>query len=248
MGDVINLEERRAVRRPERDALRLPGRRAIRGPDRDALRLPGRRAVRVPDRDTARAQVARSTRPTFFFDLACPLSYLSAERVERMLGDVEWIPATLSATGPSRPLSHTSAKRAHAETLAIAMRIPLIWPDSFPSGCPRVMRAACHAVHSGDGARFALAAGRLAFCGGFDLEDPEILAEAAAAAGIQPESSLAAADDPAYDLELQSTARRLRAADVLELPAIRAEGMWLGGEPAVEQALALRGNVRLGRG
>ena len=37
-------------------------------------------------------------------------------------------------------------------------------------------------AEGGRGAGFVLAASRLAFCGGFDLEDPEILAEAAAAA------------------------------------------------------------------
>ena len=46
------------------------------------------------------------------------------------------------------------------------------------------MRAAHYASEQGRGAAFVLAAGRLAFCGGFDLDDPELLAEAAAAAGI----------------------------------------------------------------
>ena len=32
-------------------------------------------------------------RARFFFDLACPFSYLGAERVERVLGEVEWIPS-----------------------------------------------------------------------------------------------------------------------------------------------------------
>ena len=41
------------------------------------------------------------------------------------------------------------------------------------------MRAAHYASQQGRGAAFVLAAGRLAFCGGFDLDDPELLAEAA---------------------------------------------------------------------
>jgi 2-hydroxychromene-2-carboxylate isomerase len=206
--------------------------------------------IYIKDRLEARAQVEepRALRPAFFFDLACPLSYLSAERIERALGDVEWIPASLSAAGPTRPAFYAAATRAHAETLAIALRIPLIWPDGFPAECPRAMRAACHAVEIGAGARFALAAGRLAFCGGFDLEDPDILAEAAAAAGIQPECSLAAAADPAYDAELHGTARRLRAAGVSQLPAICTDEQWLDGESAVARAMALRQALRLGRG
>ena len=73
----------------------------------------------------------------------------------------------------------------------------------------------------GAGARFALAASRLAFCGGFDLEDPEILAEAAAAAGIGLRECLAAAGDPTRDGALHATARGLLARGVRRLPAIR---------------------------
>jgi 2-hydroxychromene-2-carboxylate isomerase len=202
--------------------------------------------IYLEDRLAARPQSPGSARPAFFFDLACPLSYLSAERIERALGDVEWIPAFLAERGPSRPAAAATA-RAHAETLAIALRIPLVWPDGFPAPCPRAMRAACHATQAGAGARFALAAGRLAFCGGFSLDDPEILAEAAAAAGIQPECSLAAAADPAYDAELRATARKLRAAGVSAPPALCSDGRWLDGEAAVAEALGLRA-LRSGRG
>ena len=34
----------------------------------------------------------RASRSAFFFDLACPFSYLTAERVERALGDIDWVP------------------------------------------------------------------------------------------------------------------------------------------------------------
>ena len=46
------------------------------------------------------------------------------------------------------------------------------------------MRVAALAAERGRAAPFVLAAGRLAFCGGYDLDDPETLAEAAAAAGL----------------------------------------------------------------
>src|SRR3712207_6951120 len=41
--------------------------------------------------------------------------------------------------------------------------------------------------------------GRLAFCGGYDLEDPEVLGEAAAAAGIGLDDCLRAARDEGRD-------------------------------------------------
>ena len=34
-----------------------------------------------------------SLRPAFYFDLGCPFSYLAAERVERLLGEAEWVPS-----------------------------------------------------------------------------------------------------------------------------------------------------------
>ena len=61
------------------------------------------------------------------------------------------------------------------------------------------MRAAAYAAEQGRGRDFVLAAGRLAFCGGFDLDDPEILAEAAAAAGIPLEDCFHAAGDQRRD-------------------------------------------------
>jgi hypothetical protein len=41
-------------------------------------------------RRARRAQVA-SPVPAYYFDVTCPMSYLAAERVERSLGQVEWV-------------------------------------------------------------------------------------------------------------------------------------------------------------
>jgi len=57
------------------------------------------------------------------------------------------------------------------------------------------MRAAVHACDVDRGPAFVLAATRLAFCGGFDLDDPEVLAEAAAAAGLELDACLHAGGD-----------------------------------------------------
>ena len=57
------------------------------------------------------------------------------------------------------------------------------------------MRVAVLAAERGRGAAYVLAATRLAFCGGFDLDDPEILAEAATASGLTYEECMLAADD-----------------------------------------------------
>ena len=84
-------------------------------------------------------------------------------------------PTSVVRRGRSRPRCAGKPRRR-----AVELRLPLVWPDGFPVAAPSALRAAAYAAEIGAGARFALAASRLAFCGGFDLEDPEILAEAAA--------------------------------------------------------------------
>ncbi len=86
-----------------------------------------------------------------------------------------------------------------------------MWPDRFPGPVPSAMRAAAYASEVGHGRAFALAASRLAFCGGFDLDDPEILAEAADAAGMSLDGCLAAAGDRNWDLPLEAASRMLAA-------------------------------------
>ena len=142
-------------------------------------------------------------RAQFFFDLACPFTYLAAERVERAFSHVTWTP-TSSETLQRRCLGSTiprvrSACAQAAERRAAALRLPLVWPDGFPRPVTAAMRAAAYAAEQGRGRDFVLAAGRLAFCGGFDLDDPEILAEAAAAAGIPLEDCFHAAGDQRRD-------------------------------------------------
>jgi 2-hydroxychromene-2-carboxylate isomerase len=178
--------------------------------------------------------------PGFYFDLACPLSYLTAERVERTIGPVRWTPVPGSAlVGSVQATIEREWMREHAEARARALRLPLVWPENFPAPAARALRAAAFAVHYGVGSGFALAASRLAFCGGFDLDDPETLAEAAGACGLPLEECLQAAGDPAWDAPLQRTGRVLQEAGVRELPAFRVHGQWLQGDSALLAALYL---------
>lgn len=192
----------------------------------------------LAERRADRSRPQRSNRPAFFFDLSCPFSYLAAERVERILGDVDWVPTAATVLRRSEASEQLAAVRSHAETCAVALRLPLVWPDGFPGETPGALRAAAHAAEIGAGARFALAASRLAFCGGFDLEDPEILAEAAAAAGIGLRECLAAAGDPTRDGALHATARGLLTQGVRRLPALRAGTRWFDGDEALAAAAA----------
>jgi 2-hydroxychromene-2-carboxylate isomerase len=109
------------------------------------------------------------------------------------------------------------------------------------------MRAALYAAELGRGAGFALAAARLAFCGGFDLNDPEVLAEAAAAAAIPLDGCLSAAGDVARDGPIEDAGRWLLAAGADRLPALRVGRVLHCGEQRVAEAAAsLRAPTRFG--
>jgi 2-hydroxychromene-2-carboxylate isomerase len=200
-----------------------------------ALRLEedGRPAARSDEFATPAAD-----RPAFFFDLACPFSYLAAERVERLLGDVEWVPVPGESLHGSLSDSDRDAIVMRAATMAQAARLPLVWPDAFPAPVPRAMRAALYASEIGGGARFALAASRLAFCGAFDLEKSSVLADVAAAANIPVKECLAAADEEWRDEELQAAATSLTSQGVDDLPVVGVNGRWFDGLGGLVEAAA----------
>jgi 2-hydroxychromene-2-carboxylate isomerase len=180
-------------------------------------------------------------RAQLFFDLACPFSYLAAERVERAFAHVAWTaasPETLQRRCLADDPERVDRVRAAAELRAAALRMPLVWPDGFPRQVPAAMRAAAFAAEQGRGGAFVLAAGRLAFCGGFDLDDPEILAEAAAAAGIRLEHCLRAAGDPRRDGAAEAAGRKLLAAGADRLPVLRVGRALFWGEQRVGAAAA----------
>jgi 2-hydroxychromene-2-carboxylate isomerase len=191
--------------------------------------------INLSERFAARRS-SQHSRPAFFFDLACPMCYLAAERVERLLGEVEWVPA---APFGLRSETEFAQLRERAELRAGELRLPLEWPDHFPADVSGALRAASRAAETGAGDRFALAALRLAFCGGFELEDPEVLAEAAAAAGMTLEDCLKAASDPTIDATLNATSRSLIGQGVRQLPAVRVGRLIYDGERRLAEAAAV---------
>ena len=83
-----------------------------------------------------------------------------------------------------------------------------------------------------------LAASRLAFCGGFELDDPEVLAEAAAAANIPLHDAFAAATDEMRDGPMLDDALRLLAAGAEVLPTIQVGRLLFSGEDRLSEAAA----------
>jgi 2-hydroxychromene-2-carboxylate isomerase len=189
----------------------------------------------------------RGVSPVFYFDLGCPYSYLALERVDRLLPDVRWCPTLAENLHATDPWADAPA-RATAERRARDLGLPLIWPARNARSPRRAMRVALHAVEHGPGAQFALAAARLAFCGGYDLDDPAVVAEAAAAASLDLEPALRAAHNEQLDEALEESGRRLLAAGATCLPAFGIDRRLRCGETSIGLAAAALRAARRGAG
>lgn len=178
----------------------------------------------------------RFARTTFAFDLALPQTYLAAERVDRDFPGVRWQPAYASAVWDV-PVPMARLIR-EAEQRASELGAPLVWLEPMPVEVRPAMRAAALACELGRGAAFVLAASRLAFCGGFDLGDPEVLAEAAAAACIPLDACIDAAGDARRDTAMLDAGHRLADLGARALPALRVGRQLFDGEGRITEAFA----------
>jgi 2-hydroxychromene-2-carboxylate isomerase len=174
-------------------------------------------------------------RATLYFDLRSPYTYLVAERADRLFDGLEWRPASADVLHGGE--LDDDAPRSAADRARL-LGLPLVWPEDRPYRVLRAMRVASLAVERGCGGAFVLAASRLAFCGGFDLDDPEILAEAAAAAGIALDDAFHAAGDVARDGPIDAAARLLLAAGVERLPVLKVGRTLFSGEDRLMEAAA----------
>jgi 2-hydroxychromene-2-carboxylate isomerase len=186
-----------------------------------------------------RASASRSGRPpaTLYFDLSSPYTYLAAERAERLFAGLQWQPASADML-PGAEWT-PDAMRAAGERAAL-LGLPLMWPEERPLRTRGAMRVASLAHECGRGAAFVLAASRLVFCGGFELDDPDILAEAAAAAGMSLRATLAAVGDARHDEPIEQAGRLLLTAGATRLPALRVGRMLFCGEDRLAEAAAAR--------
>jgi 2-hydroxychromene-2-carboxylate isomerase len=207
----------------------------------DLISLAHRRASRTAAGGSDLAtRGGRSPRVTFYFDLASPWTYLAAERADRLFHGARWAPAIGDArsVGPAAADPRDDAFRAAAERRAKELRLPLVWPETWPVVGRGAMRVAALAAEQGRAAPFVLATGRLAYCGGYELDDPEILAEAAAAAGLRLHEALAAAGQVRRDGAMERTALRLLRSGADELPVVTVGRLLFAGERRLTEAAA----------
>lgn len=193
---------------------------------------------RMADRSRPSAEASR-----FFFAVDDPISYLTAERVERALGPIDWVPvlgplseaAVFESTEERAALARARMRLAERE--AEHLELPLVEPHRFPMNGRKAARAAVFAADAGTGAAFSLALLRLAFCGGYDIDSTPVIQEAAATAGLNPTDAVTAARDSRLDLRLDATSQGLRARGVRTPPAISIGTTWFDGSDAVISAV-----------
>jgi len=127
--------------------------------------------------------------PAFYFDLASPECYLSAERIMTLLPmAAEWIPIRGSALpSPGEP----AEQRALVEELAAerSLQAPR-WPTPFPFESEQAMLAATYAKQIGRTVPFVLAAFRQAYAGGRALDDDDNIVIAGSACEMHPAALL----------------------------------------------------------
>lgn len=179
-------------------------------------------------------------RSTLYFDLGSPYTYLAAERADRLFAQLEWVPAS-AETLHAADLTEVGMDAVRERALLLGL--PFVSPEEPPKNVRGAMRVAALAAELGCAAAFVLAASRLAYCGGFDLDDPEILAEAAAAAGIGLRETLTAAGDAGRDGPIEEAGQMLLVAGASRLPTLRVGRMLFCGEDRLLEAAAARAAV-----
>jgi 2-hydroxychromene-2-carboxylate isomerase len=185
---------------------------------------------------------------TFYFDLGSPYAYLSAERVEVVLGqEVVWQPILLGAifrrTGRSSwaldPALRT-ARMAEVERRAALYGLPPVrWPGEWPSNYLVAMRAATFAACSGLGREFALAGFRAAFRDGGDLAEGDQILSAGISAGFEIGELGHGVSDQSIKDELREATAAAHDRGVIGVPSfgVGAEVIW--GDDRLEQVAAL---------
>jgi 2-hydroxychromene-2-carboxylate isomerase len=161
-------------------------------------------------------------RAKFLFDLASPVAYLAAERVNHVLGEVpEWVPVRFDDVGPFRCAEEVAAYQEDVERAARAQELqPIVWPEPFPADSEFAMLAATYMKQFGRAVAFSLAAFRQAFAAGRDLSERDNVLLAAAACETHPLALIKGAELRGTRERLDAATAEARAAGVRAVPAV----------------------------
>ena len=185
-------------------------------------------------------------RPVFLYDLASPLCWLAAERINSLFPVVPvWQPILLGAlfkrfgrdswaNGPGRDDGMREVERRAAEYGLPAVR----WPDPWPGNMLTAMRAAVFAKETGRAVAFSLAAFRQAFAGGRDLGDVDYVLMAAAACELHPNAVLKGIESRNVKDGLRAATDQAADCGVTGVPTVVVGGEVFWGDDRLEEAAA----------
>lgn len=187
-------------------------------------------------------------RATFYFDLGSPYAYLTAARIDAVLGEpADWQPISLGALFKLADRSSWSLGdpqrredgMAEVERRARAYGLPLLcWPEPWPGNYLMAMRAAIYAQRIGRLREFAGSAFRSGFEHGRDLSIPANVLAAASEAGLDPQELERAVGDPEIKGELREATDEAHRLGVFGVPTIAVAGELFWGDDRLEQAAA----------
>jgi len=184
-----------------------------------------------------------ATEPDFYFAAMSPYSWLAAERIEVVLPGARW--RALFAGGLFKIAGRTSwgftehraAEIEECERRAERYGLGTIrWPERWPTNDLRVARAMTYADSRGELRGFALAAMRLAFLDGCDLEEPGSVAKAASRAGLDGGEMERAVEDPAVKSALRELTEGAAARGVFGVPTVAIGEQLFWGDDRLEEA------------
>jgi 2-hydroxychromene-2-carboxylate isomerase len=187
--------------------------------------------------------------PTFYFDVSSPYAYLAAQRIDELVPvPVRWQPIAFGALiieiGKT-PWSLTSDTRA-AGIAEVERRArerglpPLAWPPGWPAESYSVvpLRAILVAAERGLHKDLTRALYHRAFVDGVALNRPEVVLEAAADVGLDPEWMEAELErQPIKDALRKATAEAI-AHGVTGVPTVAVDGELFWGDDRLEAAAA----------
>lgn len=179
--------------------------------------------------------------PDFYFDVMSPYAWLAAERIEKLLGPVEWKPVLLGGifVATERFSWATTNRRAEgmAEVESRARRYGLgdvEWPDPWPGDALLAMRVAAAASNNGFGREFALTAMRLGFRAGRVMKEPPAVEEALRGCGVEPEPVLERAISQAGKDDLRSRTDDALSLGVFGVPTVIVDGASFFGDDQLD--------------
>lgn len=184
--------------------------------------------------------------PTLFFDLASPYAYLAVERARSVFGGpVELQPVLLGALFKRRGWGTWALTDERANGMAEVERRareyglpPLVWPPDWPANALAADRAAVWAAQQGDAEPFVRTVFHHQFTRGVDIGEPQVLAQAAAEVGLDPDELLAATQRQEIKDALRDATDRAWELGVQGVPSVSVAGQVFFGDDRLEEAAA----------